>query len=52
MKRKNPTPAPKERPLPPSLAILEHLAKLPEDVQQLALGYGYGLMVGRKLKDA
>ena len=43
MKRKTQTPAPKERPLTPSEAILEHLAKLPEKEQYLALGFAAAL---------
>lgn len=43
MKRKPQPPAPKERPLTPSEAILEHLAKLPEKDQYLALGFAAAL---------
>ena len=43
MKRKPQTPDPKERPLTPSEAILEHLANLPEKDQYLALGFAAAL---------
>ena len=43
MKKKTPTPTPKERPLTPSEAVLEHLAKLPEKDQYLALGFAAAL---------
>ena len=43
MKRKPQTPAPKERPLTPSEAILEHLAKLPENDQRMVLGFAAAL---------
>ena len=52
MARKKETETAEPRKIVAPDSVLEKLAKLPEDVQQLALGYGYGLMVGRKLKDA
>ena len=43
MKRKPQTPATKDRPLTPSEAILEHLAKLPENDQRMVLGFAAAL---------
>jgi hypothetical protein len=45
MKRKPQTPAPnpKERPLTPSEAVLEHLAKLSENDQRMVLGFAAAL---------
>ena len=51
MKRKPQTPAPKQRPLTPSEAILEHLANLPEKDQYLALGLAEKLRT-RKTKQS
>lgn len=50
MKRtKQPAAAPEKR-IAPDDKTLEQLAKLPEDVKKMALGYGYGLLAGRKIK--
>lgn len=38
---------PQNRPQPTTLA-LEMLAKLPEDVQKMALGFAYGIEAGKR----
>lgn len=49
MKRnKQPVPA-REKRIAPDDKTLEQLSKLPEDVKKMALGYGYGLLAGRKM---
>ena len=45
---KQPAPTQEKR-IVPDDKILEQLAKLPEDVKKMALGYGYGLMANRKM---
>ena len=35
----------------PDAPVLEKMAKLPEDVQRMALGYCYGLMAGRQISN-
>lgn len=46
---KRKTPAAPEKRIAPDDKTLQQLAEMPEDVKKMMLGYGYGLMTGRKL---
>lgn len=39
-----------EKRVAPDEKTLEQLAKLPKDVQQMVLGYAYGLMTGSSMR--
>lgn len=52
MKRtKMPAPAETEKRIAPDDMVLEQIAKLPEDVKRMVLGYGYGLIAGRQISN-
>lgn len=49
MKRTKPTePAEAQNRTEPKTAALEALAKMPEDVQRMALGFAYGLEASKR----
>ena len=52
MKRTKMTaPAETEKRIAPDDLVLEQIAKLPEDVKRMVLGYGYGLIAGRQISN-
>lgn len=52
MKRtKMAAPAEAEKRIAPDDMVLEQIAKLPEDVKRMVLGYGYGLIAGRQISN-
>lgn len=53
MKRaKTTTAAEADKRIAPDDLVLEKMAKLPEDVQRMALGYCYGLMAGMQISNS
>lgn len=52
MKRAKMTePAEADKRIAPDDLVLEQIAKLPEDVKRMVLGYGYGLIAGRQISN-